>query len=442
MRSEENVQVRTLSSRILATAAISVLLFLLAGCGGGGAAVNNSPSTNPTPTPEIALAPDTIDFGDLALNASVSRTTTVSDTGQASLTLAAISASGDFTQTNDCGAMISAGTTCTINITFSPTALGTRSGTVTLNDNAAGNPHRIKLTGRGISTPTSAATLTPSQISFGNQMVNTTSSSQTVNLTNTGNAVMTLSSIGITGDFSQTNNCGSTLSSGAGCTIAIAFSPTALGTRSGTLTVSDSASGSPHLVPVSGTGVGTGQLSVNPTNIAFGNVTVGNTGTQSVQLSNTGTGNLNISSASTSGPGFSISGLTLPATLTAGQKLTFNAAFAPASAGDATGSVTLTISGSSPQTAVALTGTGVTAAHSVTLAWINSTSVVMGYNVYRSGQSGGPYTMINPSLVQNAIYTDSSVSGGQTYWYVVTAVAAGNVESGYSSAVAAVIPSP
>jgi len=71
--------------------------------------------------------------------------------------------------------------------------------------------------------------------------------------------------------------------------------------------------------------------------------------------------------------------------------------------------------------------------YSVALLWIASVSVVSGYNVYRGTTSGGPYTKINSSLITTLSYTDSSVTSGNTYYYVCTAVDLQGVESIYYS---------
>src|SRR5437868_4869362 len=113
----------------------------------------------------------------------------------------------------------------------------------------------------GAPTPAPVVSLNPTSLSFGNQQVNTTSTAQTVTLTNSGNADLTISSIGLTGtnagDFAQTNTCpssSSTLAAGANCTISVTFTPTATGTRSASVSITDNASGSPHTVALSGSG--------------------------------------------------------------------------------------------------------------------------------------------------------------------------------------------
>lgn len=92
---------------------------------------------------------------------------------------------------------------------------------------------------------------------------------------------------------------------------------------------------------------------------------------------------------------------------------------------------------------VAMSGNAVAAVtHSVDLLWNASSSSVTGYRVYRGVVSGGPYSLLTPSLVQVMSYSDTTVLAGKTYFYVVTAVSAANVESSYSNEVTAVIPTP
>lgn len=188
-----------------------------------------------------------------------------------------------------------------------------------------------------------------------------------------------------------------------------------------------------------------GQLSANPASIAFGSVTVNTTTTQDVQLSNPGASSVTVSSASTSGPGFHATGLAAPLTLASGQNMTFSVMFNPSSSGAATGSVQITTTDATSPVMIALSGTGVSgapSAHSVALSWAPSTSAVIGYNVYRGNQSGGPYAQTNSALVAGTAYSDSGVAAGQIYWYVVTAVAAGGAESLHSNEAMAAIPTP
>jgi hypothetical protein len=186
-----------------------------------------------------------------------------------------------------------------------------------------------------------------------------------------------------------------------------------------------------------------GKLSASPASIAFGSVNLNTTAAQNVQLSNPSSTSITVSSASTSGPGFHVSGLTGPMTLAAGQNVTFSVTFDPSSSGAASGSVQVMPGDTTPPLTIALSGTGVTPApssHSVALSWVASASSVIGYNVYRGTQSGGPYSQSNSSLVAGTTYSDSSLAAGQIYWYVVKSVAGNGIESGPSNEAMVTVP--
>jgi hypothetical protein len=189
-------------------------------------------------------------------------------------------------------------------------------------------------------------------------------------------------------------------------------------------------------------GTAVGVLTANPSSVNFEDVIVGDSSALPVMLTNTGTASLTISAATATGAAFGISGLSLPLTLNPGNKKSFSADFAPTVTGAATGHISLTSNASDPSLVVPLAGTGVKA-HSITLSWTASTSKgVIGYDVYRGGKSGGPYTLLNPALVPGTSYTDSTVQAGGTYYYVTTTVNSKHVESSHSNQVKAVVPSP
>jgi fibronectin type 3 domain-containing protein len=142
-----------------------------------------------------------------------------------------------------------------------------------------------------------------------------------------------------------------------------------------------------------------------------------------------------------SGAGFTASGVQSGQILTPGQVATLNVTFTPSASGSASGSVTISSNATNSPATVTLSGTGVqTVAHSVTLTWTASTSTVVGYNVYRSTVSGGPYTKLTSTADASTTYTDSAVTAGATYFYVVTSVDSSGVESANSSEVSATIP--
>src|SRR5436305_10923635 len=150
---------------------------------------------------------------------------------------------------------VAVGASCTFSVTFTPTASGNRSATISITDNAGGSPQHLNLNGKGFGP---MATLNPISLSFGNQNVGTTSGGKGIQLKNTGNAALTISSIVIGGtnatDFAQTNNCPGSLAPGAQCNINVKFSPAASGARTATLTISDNATNSPQTASLTGAG--------------------------------------------------------------------------------------------------------------------------------------------------------------------------------------------
>jgi hypothetical protein len=150
-----------------------------------------------------------------------------------------------------------------------------------------------------------------------------------------------------------------------------------------------------------------------------------------------------VSSASSSSAEFTLGGLSLPATIAAGQSVPFTVTFAPQASGASSGSLSFVSNATNGPFAASVNGNGIAAPqHSVNLSWNASTSTVTGYNVYRGNQTGGPYVAVNSSPEPGTSYVDNSVSTGQTYYYVVTAVDSSGTESVYSNQVQAVIPSP
>jgi hypothetical protein len=178
---------------------------------------------------------------------------------------------GDFAVSNNCVSGppgLVSGQFCNINVTFTPTASGTRTATVSVAGTMTVSPQTYPVTGTGVSA-VPIASLTPSTIIFGAQKVSTTSVAAQATLTNTGTGTLSVSSIATTGDFAVASTvpsgglCGGTLAPNASCIINITFTPTVTGTRPGSLSVTDNAAGSPQQVTLSGTGINTKCAMVN-----------------------------------------------------------------------------------------------------------------------------------------------------------------------------------
>jgi len=177
-----------------------------------------------------------------------------------------------------------------------------------------------------------------------------------------------------------------------------------------------------------------------------GNVVVGTSGTASGSLNASGA-NVRVTAASSSDSVFSLSGLSLPVTIPAGQSVPFTVTFSPQTTGAASATLQFTSNAQSSTTNETLTGTGTAApTYSVSLSWTaSSSSDISGYNIYRAvyTSSCGSFAKINSGLDANTTYADSVVSDGTNYCYATTAVNSSNEESGYSNILSNVqIPSP
>jgi hypothetical protein len=295
-------------------------------------------------------------------------------------------------------------------------------------------------------------TLSPTRLRFGSVTVGQTSPVLTTTLTNTGNASLTITNDAISaGDFNWggKGTCDyGTLAPGASCSYSAKFTPSATGTRTGTITIYSTASNSTVTLPLKGTGTATtsGTLAVSPATLALGSVVVGTSGTASGTLTASGA-SVTVTAASSNNSVFSVGGLSLPVTIAAGKSAGFTVTFSPQTAGAVTATLTFTSNAQSPTTVEALTGTGTAAPlHSVNLSWSASTSSgISGYNIYRAayGNACGAYSKINPLLNTGTLYTDSAVVDGAKYCYATTAVNTSNEESAYSNVVSNLqVPAP
>ena len=178
-----------------------------------------------------AVAPASLNFGSQGVGtASVSQTITISNPSNASIDITSIVASGNFSQTNNCGAL-ALGAHCAVTVTFTPNATGLESGTITITDSTRINPLAIPLMGTGVN----GAFLTPNpgRINFAPQAVRTSGAPAIITLVNTGNASLNIKGITVTGansaDFTETNNCATSLPGGGSCSVNVTFTPTAAG---------------------------------------------------------------------------------------------------------------------------------------------------------------------------------------------------------------------
>ena len=299
------------------------------------------------------IAPSSLTFSNQSVGATSSaQTVVVTNTGENAMAVSGVTTSGDFAQTNQCSS-IPASQSCSISVTFTPTTSGSRVGTLTINDNAQGNPHTVTLGGTGIA---SAASFNPTSLIFASQSVGSTSAPQSIVFTNTGNGQLSVTSILATGDFAQTNNCAILAASTGTCTIVVTFTPTAVGSRTGTIIVTDSAPNSPQTLSLSGT-AGAPANGLSATSLTFAEQAVGtSSAAQAVTLTNTGNANMVVSGVSAVGD-FSQTN-NCPANLAPSGSCAINVTFTPVAGGNRTGSLIVSDNSLGGPGLVTLSGNG------------------------------------------------------------------------------------
>ncbi|HEY6763568.1 MAG TPA: choice-of-anchor D domain-containing protein [Candidatus Sulfotelmatobacter sp.] len=255
-----------------------------------------------------------------------------------------------------------------------------------------------------------SAVVSPSTLTFPNQVLKTTSAPMTVTLTNTAPNSLAISSISIVGtqavDFGQTNNCGTSLSGGASCTISVTFTPQAVNGLTATLQINDSAPGGSQTVALKGTGTA---AQVAPTSLSFAAQPVGTTSAaQTVTLTNvSGNATITISDASFTGAnaGDFAQTNTCNGSVAPKKSCTFSVTFTPTAIGARTAALSLTDNaGGSPQS-VPVSGTGTTSVS------VTPTSITFPTQVLNTTSAPQPVTLTNGTASALAI-SSIAVSGG------------------------------
>jgi Abnormal spindle-like microcephaly-assoc'd, ASPM-SPD-2-Hydin len=387
---------------------------------------------------ELMCSPGTLGFGVVAMGKSETELVSLVNNGSGSVTITSATTTDSAFAVSGINlpATVAAGGSITARVKFTPTVAGWVPGRITFVSNASNRYLELPLAGAGVKNE--ALSASPSTISFGNVSLKSTSTVPLV-LTNQSSSKLTLSAFDVIGSSFTVSSPSLpvTLSHGQSIQVNVSFKPQTGGLTGGSILVA----GHAFKIPLSGTGTGTqqvGQLSLSPSGLTFGNVDVGSTAAQSSTVTASG-GSVTISSGSSNNSEFSISAVSFPLTLAAGQSADFKVVFSPTKTGAAAGTVTLQSNASNSSDSQSVTGTGATAQYSVSLSWNPSTSSVAGYNVYR-GTAVGAYSKLNSNLDSTTSYTDNSVVSGTTYYYAATAVSANGQESGYSSPLKVSIP--
>jgi hypothetical protein len=330
--------------------------------------------------PSALLSTTNLSFGPIQTGSvSAQQSVTLTSNGGEALSVNSISLSGadptQFQETDTCQvpAVLQPAKFCSISITFAPSAsaTGSQQATLTITDNAPGNPQTVTLGGEGVAPPppAPAVTVIPNPVSFPTTTQGVTSSPMTIGVTNSGNATLNISSVILGGnnssEFSMTNGCSGSYVANAGCMITMTFTPLAAGQRSATITITDDAPNSPQIIPVSGTATTAAPtkpiVSLSSANLVFGTITQGAASAQqSVSVSNPGGAPLHISSVSlggTSPSDFSLTNGCTASSYAVNASCTLSVSFGPLLTGSRAASVILVDDAAdSPQT-IQLSGT-------------------------------------------------------------------------------------
>jgi Pectate lyase superfamily protein/F5/8 type C domain/Abnormal spindle-like microcephaly-assoc'd, ASPM-SPD-2-Hydin len=336
--------------------------------GSGNSGWSSTACGMPTSSP-LWIYPSTTTFENATVGqATPTQQIAVMNTAAATATLGAIAASSGFTVSQDpnypCGSSLQAtlpattGPWCMVDVSFTASAAGITKGTLTVPTNQPG-PDTVQLIGStGGTQVNTPPTITPSSLSFGSETVGSTTAAQTATVNNPGTSAITISSIVTTGQFSQTNTCGSSLAAGASCTVAVKFAPTSVGAQTGTLAVTNSATGSPIGVTLSGTATAAGPaLTISPASLSFPATFVGSSpAAQTVTVSNTGTTSATVSGVAATGD---FSQTDNCSTIAVGASCTVTVTFKPTTGGSRTGTLTVTSNANNSPTTASLSGTGI-----------------------------------------------------------------------------------
>jgi len=206
--------------------------------------------------PAVTLSVTSLAFGKRVLGTtSTAKVVKLTNTGTGTLNISSITITGDFAiSAKTCGTTVAAGASCTVSVTFKPTVIGIRNGTLTFNNDSATNPQKVALTGTG-----TQISLSPVSLNFATVAVGATSAAKSVTVTNVGTTAVTFTGFSIAGtnpgDYLVSGKtCGTSLAGGGSCTVGLRFKPTATGTRKAIVRVADNGGGSPQSASLTGVG--------------------------------------------------------------------------------------------------------------------------------------------------------------------------------------------
>jgi hypothetical protein len=348
---------------------------------------------------------------------------------------------------------VSPGKSVSLTIKFCPDDADGSKVTLKLSTNATVTPAQVSLSGTGVQ-PAPSISVNPATVAFGDVLVGS-SKQMTISISNPGKESLSLSKATLTGTGFTMSGLTTplTLAAGKSSSLTVTFRPTIAAAESGSISLSSNASNSPFNISLSAIGTQP-QISLIPSSVSFGNVSVGLTNTQTVAVNNSGTADLTVTQAAGPGASFSVTGLTLPMTVAPGKSAAFTLSFHPASSGSQSSSVVLVSNAPASPTTLPVSGTGTAAVNQISssASSLNFGTDVVGtttsQNVTLSNAGTVSVTIsqiaVTPGSFQaTGLALPVTLSAGQTAGFTLsfTPAAAGSI-TGTASVVSTAADSP
>lgn len=378
---------------------------------------------------QLAVSPASVSFGNVTVGGAQNQTVALTNVGGTSATISQATVTGAGLSVSGLALplTLAAGQSSSFVVTFAPASAGAVTGTIAIASTASNSNVSLAVTGTGVMS--GALTLSPASLNFGNVQVGSTQS-QPATINNSGGTSVTVTKVTAIGaGFSVSAlTLPMTLTPGQSSAFTVTFAPQSSGSVSGSIAF---ASNAPAVsLPLSGSGLSAGALGASPSSVSFGSVQVGNNQAATVTLTNGGLSSVTINQAAASGTGFTLSGISVPLTLAAGQSTSFAAVFSPTSAGAVTGSIAIASTASNPSLSIPLSGTGVTAgALAANPASISFGSVQLGSTQSHSeslSNTGGTAIQISSASItgtgfaMNGLSVPTTLNAGQSLTFNVT----------------------
>lgn len=302
--------------------------------------ISKAMAADQSTSPSLLISPNNfLQFPATLLHESLTRSILVRNVGSGPGSVF-LNTTGDFSSTNHCGGGVPAGTSCTIDLTFTPTVAGSTSGQLSINNNAT----TIFMNGWGSSTALVPSTST---VNFGTQYIGVPGLARVVTLQNATNEPASYSGVNVSDGFSATTDCAATIPARGSCHITLTFAPTTNANYQGTLTVASASS-----VSLNGVGRILSDLALSTFDVEFGfTLLAGPYGTQNVTVTNKSATTVNISGVSATGDFSQTSNCVGP--LATQASCTISVKFVPTAEGDRYGQLSISHDGvGSPQQAL------------------------------------------------------------------------------------------